>query len=301
MSEQILGSASEMHFIRSILEVERAKGPEILLDRGYHELASVLDLQDWLDVDLFYDLVACTTAHIRETTDLFSPMQYERYFVWLPLGDGELGGFHTSRPGGYWYFSDVARTTILNPTYVMGRGVRTLELVRSFLHDSLHRETFRTFKIVPAGIAGERPIFRERYGINIRRPDGISFSSPALDEHGPRQINLNTLMDGVVTLTVARALSSCVTAQGRFGSGPTDVVEEILTAYPQTGTSIGKVHFDRITNPTVAFLEHWGGDQLRDVLLQAMLSGDLVPVFEYFDERTGMEGSWERLFRSADF
>ncbi len=173
------------------------------------------DSQGYIAPELFLEIIGNATEYFSEISPDYRHLSYERYLVKIPEND-QRGGFHGDKkqnnlnPGGYLYFSDIAHGTVLNKNHVKNITLRTYELARSYLHDSIHANTFRSFRL-----DSELNIYRFQYGINYRDSNGCSFSfpKPSIKEG---KINLNVLMEGVIEKTISRFLLQQASEQNAF-------------------------------------------------------------------------------------
>jgi hypothetical protein len=82
----------------------------------------------------------------------------------------------------------------------------TLDLLRSYAHDCLHHGTFRRYQLTL-----DRQATRIQYGINFRRPDGLTYSAPDPPDATCTR-NLGIIMEGA-TDTEATTITRATTRQ----------------------------------------------------------------------------------------
>ncbi|MCB0330003.1 MAG: hypothetical protein KDD70_10075 [Bdellovibrionales bacterium] len=244
-----------------------------------------------LNRELFAAITGSVARSLREITPSIELIPLERYWVAaVNEGSSDSGGFHSKHGMGYQYIDDYAASVLLADSITEDTLLKTLELARNYLHDSLHRSTFRSFKVVGPEERAEAqedwPVFRHQYGINFRREDGISYS-PAASNQPPYSLNLNLLMDGTVVLAVADAVRNQMAGRVRQDArNEVHVAREVL--FPELAQQFlpEAEKFQReVTAKTAAFLQYWGGDDFRGLLLSAMMSGDLRGLIATFSEK----------------
>ena len=145
-------------------------------------------------------------------------------------------------------------------------------------------------------------VYREQYGINFRNKDGVSYSSPELTGRSPEAINLNLLMDGVVVLAVSEALREIVRKANCENELEEMIQREImLESFDKNALPRAHRFAMQVTEPSRKFVEYWGKGELMSLVLQAMMTGDLAAIKRFFEERTGIEDAWKKLFRQPSF
>ncbi len=312
MNETYLGSESDQKYITAYLEKIRQLDPiEIATLPNPICLSDTNRLADIVDVNEFWEIVnRCLVEIERHYSIKVTPIKSDRYYTASPPEEDVVGGFHDFRSLGYQYWYHAAFVVTINKQLVR-RNIRTIELVRSFLHDCLHHSTFRSFRRairIPAEstkVAKHRvpEVYREQYGVNFRNQDDISFSSTKLTARSPKTINLNLLMDGVIVLVVAEALKLVVRD---FTEPQNDLEREVtkeifLEPFDEATLPNGHSFYESVTKPTQNFVEYWGGKRFMTLVLQAMVSGKLTDLKHYFQEKTGIENAWDKLFRRSKF
>jgi hypothetical protein len=203
-------------------------------------------------------------------------------------------------------YGDLTRQLTASPRAV------AVDLVRSYAHDCLHYGTFRRYQLAPGG-----EIARVQYGINLRRPDGRTYSAP--DPAGTRVTrNLGILMEGA---TDAEATGIARQTADSGGISDTDLPESMLASAfaDATGTltadavraalasghpylrAVGSFS-SAVTMRYQALLRDLAEDPagLHRRFVTAMASGGLVPLEGWLDARHG-PGFFARRFRTPAF
>lgn len=310
MNEQYLGPESDREYIKTYLENIRNLDPiEIATLLNPVSLADNNHIRAFVDTDRFWEVSQRIIAGLEERYGItIDPVRPERYYTALPPEVGAVGGFHDHRSLGYQYWYHASFVVMLGG--MMSKELRTIELLRDFIHDCLHHSTFRSFKRavrIPARSPDEAKhrvpeVYREQYGINFRNQEGLSYSSPELTARSPETINLNLLMDGVVVLVTAAALKTEVGDIACKDALETEIKKEIFLE-PFKATMLQRAHgfHNAVTAPSKMFVEHWGGEDFVALVLQAMRNGELTALKHFFEERTGIENAWEKLFKRPEF
>jgi hypothetical protein len=260
-----------------------------------------------MDVGLFFKVTTQAEQTIQRKYDpSFKVLPHDRYVIGEVNTeiDTDTGGFNSKYSRGFKYLSNCGYAALLNQRYTHNPQVVALELARSYLHDSLHAGTFRTIRVLPEDIYSKFPVYREQYGINFRHADGASYSAPYATKNTPERINLNLLMDGVVVLMTAHAL---IDETSKLQDRPLNdfertIVDDVDLKVEQLPDDYrGRNFHQNVTIPSRAFIEHWGGDPLYQILIKAILTGKLSEVTRYFDEKTNMKNAWQTLFKSESY
>ena len=310
MNEQYLGPESDRVYIATCFESIRNLDPiEIATLPNPVSLANNNSIRAVVNTDRFWEVSQRIIAGLEERYGIrIDPVRPERCYTALPPEVGAVGGFHDHRSLGYQYWYHASFVVMLGG--MTSRELRTIELLRNFIHDCLHHSTFRSFRRavrIPARSPDEAKhrvleIYREQYGINFRNQEGLSYSSPELTARSPETINLNLLMDGVVILVTAAALKTEVGDIACEDALETAIKKEIFLE-PFKTTILQRAHgfHNAVTTPSKMFVEYWGGEDFVTLVLQAMRSGELTELKHFFEERTGIENAWEKLFKRPEF
>ena len=313
MNEAYLGPQSDQKYIVTYLENIRQLDPiEIVTLPNPIRLADAPHISEIVDINRFWEIVnGCIAECKRHYSVTIYPPKTDRCYIARPPEIDALGGFHDPRSLGYQYWYHASFVVTLNEWWV-SKNLRTVELVRNFLHDCFHHSTFRSFRRairIPTkspSVAKHRvpEVYREQYGINFRNQDGLSYSSPELTLHSPETINLNLLMDGVIVLVVAELMKTVIGDITAYTSGheEKEVTKEIFLE-PFDASILTRAHYlyKSVTEPTRKFVEHWGGKSLTTLVLKAMMSGKLTDLKHLFEERNNSKHAWEKMFKRPEF
>ena len=313
MKEQYEGSDEDRRFVASYLELMRSITPyEMFLTRPTRSLAELLNgTAGEIDPEFFLYLVNLADAGIRsEYSKEFELVPPERYFVGTVSG-ADWGGFHSDKGVGYQNLFRAGFGVLLNSDIFPDRRLRTLELARNYLHDSIHHSTFCSFRRLvrlPYRQSDAKrlmpEVYRYQYGISFRNALGVSYSSPKATYRVPSAINLNLLMDGVGVDAVAALLNR---------SNASDIIRLKTDADYQVFNEVtmqikadrpskwGEGFYFEVVTPARAFVDHWGADGFRKLVLRAMFEGDLVPLKKYWNERHGATDAWDQVLRQPAF
>ncbi len=296
-NERFIGSTEEVERIRKSLEIQRRTVP--LHIKNHICLKNAKANPGWgVDWKLFKTVTHEAERHFKSIDRKFSLVQEERYLM-TKANEDSIGGFYGQPSGGYYYMNDLGFGTILNEDLVPSKKLRTLEFARSYLHDSLHSCTFRTFR------ADGDDIYRHQYGINFRNVDRTSYSAPNLNEKSPNAVNLNTWMDALVHMQASELLKTNF-SQEMVGETLNDFEKEVWKEV--TDMTFDKDRFSdpmqfhtKVIVPARDFMEKWGKVFLVDETLKSMLTGDLGPLRTYFKQKQGREDAWEAMFRQSAY
>ena len=183
------------------------------------------------------------------------------------------------------------------------------------------------------------PIHRYQYGLNFKTPGGNSYSVPNLTEqHAPYSINLNLLMDGLGVLIVSdqtRKIWGKYSKKINLKKMEKEILNDIIDPFGK-GSKKSNVNssFNRSVSLRVhEFVVYWGfgdEDKFKNLILEAMITGNLKkiksyfewalpkalsrekqqfnsgsikkrPLFNYMGNRKHYKGAWEKLFKSKDW
>lgn len=295
-NEQYFGDAAAMREIERSLAARRNHLPESLQKHRslVMERAQGGEQIDW---DLFTQVVQGAEHYYCQKFPEFKLVPEERYYV-TPPETGTLGGFFGKPLGGYYYMDDVGFTTYLDSAQVPNKTLRTMELARNYLHDCLHYSTFKEYRLdSESGM-----VWRHQYGINFRDADGNSYSLPNLNEQSPRAVNLNACMDAVIENSVGAFLKAHFTDKIRCDD-LTDrekaIAQEIMDCRYDLPFPEADSFYRSIMHPVHGFMQHWGAGDLSEVILRAMVDGDLAALRASFAAKTGRSDGWEHLFRAG--
>lgn len=314
--EHYEGNNDDRRLISEYLTTIRSVRPvEICSNPNAYSLKEILeDKKVPLEIDREFlkrclDIAEKEIKQISKHAKLF-PL--DRFLLSDVKDPKDLGGFHSPLSLGYQYFLDAAYVAILNTRLVNNERLVVYEIMRGFIHDSLHQSTYRTFRRkinIPKGpheAKHSKPeVYRYQYGINFRTKDGIAFSSGSATNEVPQKINVNLLMDGVVVLKAAEVVKKLTSQLGIHFDSSLDksifdeIVLENLT--PKDLPASVSVFNQTVVEPTKKFIEHWGGNEVMNLIIDAMMSGQLDRLKKFFAEKTGDRNFWDNNFKQEKF
>jgi hypothetical protein len=256
----------------------------------------------------------------------------ERVWVGIdaPLHTGYFGGFYHENQG-YRYLQQIALFSVSGSLcqYPLDRTLRTLELLRSYTHDSLHHNTYRLF--LPTHRPGVS-FYRAQYGFNFRRWDGATYSLKDA-VYSPTTRNLGNIMEGA-TDRVAHELVLSVAQLANYQPSPSashpiedyiyrdctgqltplDMVQmrdtergtRTLDVSPTFKTYVKpmRLFVQYVTMRYRSFLFELDPDQhfgLHETIVRSMLSGKVKDLSHCLDSCTKSRKSFISLFKAPHF
>lgn len=311
------------YLISEFLEAKRDKRPAIF--NSHAALSDFLANEDIPEIDplLFMQIINEAETYFGAISPDYIHLPVDRYFVRIPDPD-DRGGFHGQKkynklnPGGYWCLDDYGFGTLLNPDVVPDIKLRTYELARNYLHDSMHASTFRSFRASEDG-----SVYRFQYGVNFRDEQGHGYSpTKASLEKGT--VNLNIMMEGLIQKLIGEFMTEHAGKNGVDYNDPEDFnltdIERllwddiVLSREDFSDASDINTFHKYVMKPTLNMLRKWDPDDagleedptpLKERLFHAMMSGDMRGVHRFFDiklygeDKDGL--AWENLFRQKSF
>lgn len=238
--------------------------------------------------------------------------------VWVGVRSarpGAFGGFH-HRDQGYRHLQMGAVITRYGPlagTPAAPSELAVLDLLRAYAHDCLHYGSYRRYRLH----AGE--VFRTHYGINVRTPDGATYSARDAAETTSTR-NLGVVMEGA-TDREARAITRHTAHQAGItepGAGPdlyayldvtgqltaTDTANLVAAGDQVDGYLRRMGSYQRGVNAAYAtFLAEIGGGEAEDMhrlIVKAMITGSLTALRSWLDNRHGPD-AFATLFKSRSY
>ncbi len=290
LNERYLGTCYDIRFIAEYLKRARSTSPKSKLPIPSCSLAELLTplKAAAVHIDAGLLLAATRTAHDSFTRDVpsFQLLPHSNFYCGLvPAGDPDNGGFFSRYWRGFNYIGNYGFAAVLSPGLDYGTKMRTIELARSYIHDSLHAATYRTFRRRDLHDNHPVPVYREQYGFNFRRSTGISYSRKGYESELPGRLNLNILMDGLTTLAVARVLSTFAVdiLRGTCSSHERSVMHDVTCLLGEISADSPSFSFHRnVTSHVVEFLDFWDAPELQRQLFRAMLTGEMAALCAYF-------------------
>jgi len=294
-NERYIGDNKRTKEISAFLKKERQNVPSRF--KNHITLNNAIENDDLsIDWKLFEKATKEAEKYFQSIDPNFSLMPHNRYLISQPNAKN-IGGFYGRPVGGYYYFNDLGFSTTLDKNVVPNKKLRTLELVRNYLHDSMHSSTYRTFRVdYKTGM-----IFRHQYGINFRNANRISYSAPNLNDKSPDAINLNTWMDGLVHMQASEFIKQHY-SNALYGDKLSPIEQEVWNEVQNMTFDKGiysepSEFYETVIEPVKGFMNKWGKGFLFDETLKAMLSGQLDGLKDYFKQTFMHEDAWENMFQ----
>lgn len=311
MKEVYLGTEQDQQYIRTYLKNIRQLDPiEIATLPNPINLSSPF-IEEVVDIEWFWTVVIRCLEKCEERYSIhIDPLRPERYYIAQPPKADVIGGFNSPHSLGYQYWYHAVFVVILNQQLV-SKKLRTVELARNFLHDCFHHSTLRSFRrairlpAVSLEAAKHRvpEVYREQYGINFRNQDRLSYSSPDLTAQSPETINLNILMDGVIVSVVAELMREVVGSAAQGANTLENEIRKEIFLEPFAASILPRAYnfYKTVILPSKLFIEYWGDKGFITLVLQTMVSGELLAIKRFFEECTGVRNAWEKKFKRPEF
>lgn len=293
-NEYCLGNNEEQILIKKFLKTERNKIPHNLSD---HTSLEILLNQAYIDSDFFEEKLKISLKLIHSVFNSFNLIPKDRYLV-LIKKDGK--GFYDESGGGFLYFNLLGHTTLYNES--IGKRLVTAELLRNYIHDSIHFSTYRTFKYSKL----KSSVYREQYGFNFRNEKGQSYSKKSLTKFVPRAINLNLLMDGITAIYVSLILNTVLNKDDFLlkCANYKEVFDDISQLHRSTFIPVDNLmnqFYNEVIIPSRSYIDFWGGIPFLYTCLNTMFSGDLTILKDYYALKTNNINYWENTFKQQTF
>lgn len=275
-----------------------------------------------------FDFLACRLHEYG----IGSPLDTMR--VWIGVAahpDANFFGGFYHPDQGYRYLQQIAVTSLSGAlsSHPVDRMLRTLELLRAYVHDTLHHHTYRLFFPIPSGGQITQHFYRMQYGINFRRWDGQSYSARDAVS-STTTCNLGNIMEAATdrfahefVLALAKMSdyrpSGCMMENYLYRDytgqlTPNDLthlraIEKGQTSFdvPSAFTVYAKnmrLFVQYVTLRYRSFLAEYDAKddgRLHTLILRSMLSGKMGELCHYLDEIQGAPGSFRRLFKTSDY
>ena len=291
LNEEHLGSQIEKGLILQFLDRMRS----VDLQSTLPDTSNLSEQLNCFDVNLFYDVTHKFLYLMKTYLPDFDLIDFKRYLINTPIG---IGGFYGQPSGGYDYLHHYGFCTPLNSHIIRSTYLCTLELCRNYLHDSCHANTFKSYRWDNS----KNEAYRYQYGINFRNSAGISYSDKELSKKVPLGINLNVLMDGSIQLFVSGFISKYFKELKVFSSREQNIYDELVgKRFDLSEFHQAQEFYDDVLTPTRVFLKYWNREFLLNEVLEAMFSGNIQRLRDYFDSKLGISDAWETMFRRSDF
>lgn len=306
--EIYLGTKEDKRDIKSYLTKQRNVKPvHLLRTKNHTTLYHLLRSKEGEIINpvLFNTLILHSEKFLKVINQNFTLIEPKNYFICYDFISDDIGGFHGKIAGGYFYIHNCGLSVLLNKKYINNENILTLELCKNYIHDSIHSSTFRSIRKMPSQAFSEYYVYREQYGINFRKPDGVSFSSTEATKKVPLSINLNLLMDGIADMYAEKCLKLKPTDYNIIGSTAleTAIINQLLgLSYDKSIYRLPSRFNNTVITPTKIFIDYWDkGEILSDLILKAMLSGELAELKDYFSRHLSNKDAWEIIFKRPNF
>ena len=288
-----------------------------------------------IDIELFCRGVERFLRSLGAYVDGFRALPLDRVFIgtgWsehVTLGSreelAEFGGCYSVYQS-YYHLEEMAVTSLLGcyAGAIYDKRLTTLELLRSYFHDSIHYNTFRSYKLrydhIPDA-ARLTDIHLYQIGFHIRGEDG---HPPMADAQGDAllEMNMTTLIEGLTDDLSREALrrfmeeagpsqeklsrfeeavlQECTAGVARKKHLPEDALNAQEAVYV---AKMGIAH-DTVWSGYERILDEYRDtdrDAFRALLFRAMIEGDHLRIMDYFNRRAGSARGFDRLFRERTF
>lgn len=100
-----------------------------------------------IDYALLRRVVTTAWTKLRLLASTFELLPADRFFVGiLPVDDDDSGGFHSRHSRGFNHLRNYGLGVLISTRYGSNAALRTLEIARSYIHDSIHYSSHRTYR-----------------------------------------------------------------------------------------------------------------------------------------------------------
>lgn len=261
-----------------------------------------------------------------------SPSLLDPGRVWVGIqaqpGFEFFGGFYHENQG-YRYLQQTAITSLSGSLsgHPVDRTLATLELIRAYVHDTLHHNSYRLFFPLPDGGNPGQSFYRFQYGVNFRKWNGKSYS--AKDPiRSTTTHNLGNIMEAA---TDRFAHEFVLSLTEKFGyTAPSNPIENYIyrdctgqlapadmlhlreiergtitteaTPAFQTYLKSLRLFVQYVTMRYRCFLAELDLQEeykLYELILEGMLSGQLRSLCKCLDAIRGEKQSFTRLFKTS--
>jgi len=302
-SEVFLGTNEEIEFIKKQLSERRTinqRHNDSLPVKGAINLDNYLSLISNNAENTFEKLCSIATCALASHGNI-DLIPRDRFFV--AINGPNPTGFHSRNGRGYNYYDKNGFANVFAHNDDTDNIVQIIELFRSYLHDTIHESTYRTFRVRDnyKNLKDTRSsgVYREQYGINFRKPNS-SYSLPDLRLSAPKLINLNRLMDGVTVLLTQKVMSFPLSQyKWNIGNVDEELWKDLNLEFPFLSKSRTAAFHRTVTEPTISFVNYWGGDVFFSIILRAMFTGKMKELASYWKNCSGL--NWSDCFRQTAY
>lgn len=341
-NEELLGESDERNCLSRMISIIRGNVSEFVnteFDKlhvgeycSLHSLLNQANIKVLIDGDLLHKGIELIKWY-AEAAGFNTHLPEDRYFVGYQQPEnstGYYGGFYHFGQG-YRHVQAVGVVTVLGALSVeiLPKWLSTLDLLRSYAHDSIHHATFRNYSLLTDNTLSKEgfPFFRYQYGINLRRNGRVPYSNRD-DATSKTTRNLGTIMDGA-TDTVATVLVRQLYTEIGKPSMSSEIGEWLLKltlgehrpSFLRRLRQHEKGQFDMPKPAQIAylydarrfvqyvnakydsFLSEFGSerDLLHNLILSAMATGNLDLFKNRFADLVGVKDAFELWFRNSEF
>lgn len=337
--EVLLGNSSEKRELRFRLNSFRLFHFKLLQEKYYHiyfiPLSQFLldkTMEQKIDIKLFKEGIESFYRYQEKLNYNYDFLPLDRVFVGLyttleniPQEFNEFGGYY-SLYQTYYHLEQISLTSLLG-CYIQAdynKMLVTLELLRSYFHDSIHFNTFRSYKL-KINYDNENvrleDVHRLQYGFNFRREDGVTFSNR--DREGARSTrNLGIIMEGVTDdfskIAIGRIIEDKKLHFSNLSYFENVILNEITTTsfkeiYPSNNAFTKQETF-YLAKINEAYKNIWSGyyeflnefvnstkQEFRDFIFTCMIKGDQIAFKDYFDRKLNDINGFEKIFKSPHY
>lgn len=337
--EKLLGNTIEQKELRFRLNTLRLFHFKLLKEK-YHDIHYIplsqflLDesLESKIDIALFKNGIEIFYKNIETLTDNYNFLPLDRVFVGLhknnenvDKGFNEFGGYY-SKYQTYYHLEQISVTSLLG-CYIgkeYNKALTTLELLRSYFHDTIHFNTFRSYKL-RFNYSNEKidinSIHRFQYGFNFRHENGYSFSNPD-EKVATTTRNLGIIMEGITDDFSKASVRNILEEQNILLSDLTYFENSIFNEITSSnfkevyaaGTPFSKdeinylkkinYSYKSVYSLYYAFLNEFSlssKQKFREFLFSSMLTGDFIGIRDYFNRYTKDAKGFDKLFKSPHY
>jgi len=336
--EILLGSSEEKKELRFRLNSIRLFHFKLLREKYsdifYIPLSQFLldhSLEKKIDLPLFKRGIEIFYKNIESLTDDYNFMPLDRVFVGIYKNQAmegsfnEFGGYY-SKYQTYYHLEQISVTSLLG-CYVdkeYNKSLTTLELLRSYFHDTIHFNTFRSYKLkfnYNADNINTDAIHRFQYGFNFRHENGNSLSNP--DSPAAKTTrNLGVIMEGITDdfskASVRNILEGEKISFSDLSYFESVILNEITSnnfneVYPSSNAFtkeeinyIGKINssYKSVWALYYNFLSEFSissKQKFREFLFSSMILGDYIAIQDYFNKHEEDVKGFERLFKNSQY
>ncbi|UEG51477.1 hypothetical protein LLH06_10875 [Mucilaginibacter daejeonensis] len=286
-------------------------------------------LRERINVALFHKGVEAFYAKLDDSVENYEFFPIDRAFIGLDKlsvtpedSVTNFGGFY-SKYQTYYNIEQVSVGSLLG-SYVKKKyniNITTLELLRSYFHDSIHFNTFSSYKFRfdrHQAKSIKDSIHRVQFGFNLKHENGDSFANLDGSESKTTR-NLGLVMEGVTddfcktvikeVIDETKIKIECATAFEKI------ILDEITsTSYvppqvpPADCDDLEKEYIGTINNTYqyvwsryYAFLDEFtAGDigQFKDLMFYSMIEGDFSNIRDYFSSFNDDVLGFDNLFKN---